>query len=137
MMVLCGLLAGKLSDVFQRRKVFVMLGGGLYALGLWLIAHAPSYQAFVAGIAITGAGHGMYFGTDLALVTGILRSRPLASGKDLGLLNVANTLPQSITPALGALVLARAGGDYSTLFVVAGCAACLSSLAILPVRTVR
>ena len=86
---------------------------------------------------IIGIGHGMYFGTDLALVTGVLRSRPHASGKDLGLLNVANTLPQSFTPALGSLILAASGGDYSALFVVAGCAALLSSLAILPLRTVR
>lgn len=44
---------------------------------------------------IIGIGHGMYFGTDLAQVTGVLRSRPHASGKDLGLLNVANTLRPS------------------------------------------
>lgn len=42
---------------------------------------------------IIGIGHGVYFGTDLAQVTGV--SRPHASGKDLGLLNVANTLRPS------------------------------------------
>jgi hypothetical protein len=88
-------------------------------------------------MAIIGIGHGMYFGTDLALVTGVLRSRPHASGKDLGLLNVANTLPQSFTPALGALILQGSGGNYSLLFVLAGCSALLSSLAILPLRSVR
>lgn len=137
MMVVFGLASGKLSDVTRRRKLFVITGGGLYAVGLWIIAGAHSYEAFVAGMATVGIGHGMYFGTDLALVTGVLRSRPFASGKDLGLLNVANTLPQSITPALGALLLPGAGGDYATLFVLAGCSALLSSLAILPLRSVR
>jgi len=137
LMVVFGLVSGKLSDVMRRRKVFVITGGALYAAGLWLIACVDSYQGFVAGMAVVGIGHGMYFGTDLALVTGVLRSRPFASGKDLGLLNVANTLPQSITPALGALLLPGTGGSYSTLFVLAGCSALLSSLAILPLRSVR
>ncbi len=65
------------------------------------------------------------------------RPRPFASGKDLGLLNVANTLPQSITPMLGLLLLPGAGGDYVLLFVLASCSALLSSLAILPLRSVR
>jgi MFS family permease len=137
LMVVFGLVSGRLSDVTRRRKAFVISGAALYAAGLWLIAGADSYPAFVTGMATVGIGHGMYFGTDLALVTGVLRARPFASGKDLGLLNVANTLPQSFAPALGAALLADGGGNYSTLFVVAGVSALLSSLAILPLRTVR
>lgn len=137
LMVVFSLLSGKLSDHIRRRKVFVIAGGALYGLGLWTIAWAGSYGSFVAGMAIIGIGHGMYFGTDLALVTGVLRSRPHASGKDLGLLNVANTLPQSFTPALGALILLDSGGNYSLLFLIAGCSALVSSLAIVPLRSVR
>jgi MFS family permease len=137
LMVVFGLVSGKLSDLLRRRKAFVFLGGALYGAGLWLIASAGSWSAFVAGMAIIGIGHGMYFGTDLALVTGVLRTRPHASGMDLGFLNVANTLPQSFTPALGSLILQSSGGDYPTLFVVAGFSALLSSLAILPLRSVR
>jgi len=137
LMIAFGLMSGWLSDLVQRRKVFLFAGGVLYALGLWLIANAHGYDAFVAGMATVGAGHGIYFGTDLALVTGVLRSRPNASAKDLGLLNVANTLPQSLTPMLGAWLLPATGGDYATLYVVAGSLALLSSLAILPLRTVR
>jgi MFS family permease len=136
-MVVFGLASGKLSDLFRRRKVFVFMGGAFYGAGLCLIAIADSYGTFLAGMATMGIGHGMYFGTDLALVTGVLRSRPHASGRDLGLLNVANTLPQSFTPALGSLILHGSGGNYPVLFMVAGCAALLSSIAILPLRTVR
>lgn len=137
LMVVFGLLSGKLSDVIRRRKVFVCMGGALYGAGLWLIANASSYDAFIAGMATMGIGHGMYFGTDLALVTDVLRTRPHASGLDLGLLNVANTVPQSFTPALGALILQTTGGSYPMLFLIAGCLAILSSLAILPLRSVR
>jgi MFS family permease len=137
LMIAFGLVSGKLSDITRRRKAFVIAGGALYAAGLWLIGCAESYDGFVAGMALVGVGHGMYFGTDLALVTGVLRARPFASGQDLGLLNVANTLPQSITPALGALLMPGIGGSYATLFVIAGSFAMLSSLAILPLRSVR
>jgi MFS family permease len=137
LLVVVGLASGKLSDLLRRRKVFVFSGGALYGAGLWVIAGAGSFDAFVAGMAVIGIGHGMYFGTDLALVTGVLRSRSHASGKDLGLLNVANTLPQCFAPALGSLLLRGSGSDFSILFVVAGCCALLSSLAILPLRSIR
>ena len=137
MMVLAGLISGKLSDLVQRRKVFVFTGGLFYGAGLCLVALAPNYQSLLIGMAIAGIGHGAYFGTDLALVTGVLRSRPQDSAKDLGLLNVANTLPQSLTPALGSFVLLETGGNYPVLFVLAGISALLSSLAITPLRTVR
>jgi MFS family permease len=136
-MVVFGLISGKLSDLLRRRKIFVIMGGAFYGAGLWLIAVAGSYPVFVAGMAVMGMGHGMYFGTDLALVTGVLRSRPHASGNDLGLLNVANTLPQSFTAALGSLILQSSGGNYQLLFLLAGCSALLSSFAILPLRSVR
>lgn len=135
--VVFSIVSGRVSDLLQRRKPFVFSGGVLYALGLWMIAYATTYDSFVLGMAATGIGHGLYFGTDLALVTGILRSRPENSGKDLGVLNVANTLPQCIAPALGSFMLVSPGGDYKSMFIVAGCAALLSSAAILPLRTVR
>ena len=137
LMVLAGLISGKLSDVMQRRKVFVFAGGLFYAAGLCLVALAPNYQSLLIGMAVAGIGHGAYFGTDLALVTGVLRSRPQDSAKDLGLLNVANTLPQSLTPALGSFVLLQTGGNYPVLFVLAAISALLSSLAITPLRSVR
>jgi MFS family permease len=137
MIVVFSIASGRFSDLLRRRKPFVFTGGVLYALGLWMIANAATYESFVFGMAVTGVGHGLYFGTDLALVTGILRSRRENSGKDLGVLNVANTLPQCIAPALGSFVLVSSGGDYTSMFIVAGCAALLSSAAILPLRSVR
>ena len=129
--------SGVLSDVLRRRKPFVFMGGVLYAFGICMIAFAETYGAFVLGMAIAGLGHGIYFGTDLALVTRILRPSSANFGKDLGLLNVANTLPQCIAPVLGAFVLLRTGGDYTSMFIAAACVALLSSAAILPLRTVR
>lgn len=137
MIILFSVVSGKLSDVLGRRKIFVLCGSVLYAVGLWLIALADSYQAFILGMATTGVGHGIYFGTDLALVTDVLPDRYRNSGKDLGILNIANALPQAIAPALGSLALLVAERSYTMLYAIAGCAALLSALSILPLRRVR
>jgi MFS family permease len=131
------LLCGRMSDVFGRRKIFVMAGGVAYAVGFWLIAIATSHEAFLIGIAVTGAGHGAYFGTDLALATEILRDRQQNSGSDLGILNITNALPQVIAPPLGALVLSWSGGSYGWLYVFAGIFALCGAAALLPLRSVR
>ena len=121
----------------QRRKVFVLVGASIYAVGLWVAAAADGYDAFLVGMALTGVGHGVYFAVDLALVTDVLPDKERHAAKDLGVLNIANALPQSVAPAIAPLILAVGGGDYSSLFVAAGCIALLGSFAILPLKSVR
>ena len=137
MIVLVSLISGKLSDLLQRRKLFAILGGVTYAVGLCFIAAAETYGGFLLGMATTGIGHGIYFAVDLALVTEVLPNRDTDAAKDLGLLNVANALPQAAAPALGPLILLLAGGNYTWLYVVAAGIALLSSVTILPLRSAR
>jgi MFS family permease len=96
-----------LSDALQRRKAFVLCGAIVYALGFCIIALADSYAMFLAGMAATGIGHGLYFAVDLALVTEVLPDRERDAAKDLGILNITNALPQSVAPALAPLILGR------------------------------
>jgi MFS family permease len=138
LVVASSLLCGGLSDLLARRKIFALIGGASYACGLWLVATAGSYESFLVGFALTGLAHGAYFGTDLALVTDILRRRTGNSGRDLGILNITNALPQVLAPPLGALVLgATAGGGYASLYLLAGACALAGTLAIAPLRTIR
>ena len=129
--------AGRLSDFTGKRRILVMSGALLQALGLWLVATADSYSAFLAAVALAGAGHGIYDGIDLALVTELLPDRARSAAKDLGILNITNTLPQVIAPALGPVVLAAAGGNDAVLFAAAGGAALLAGVLLLPLRHVR
>jgi MFS family permease len=131
------ILGGRLSDAIRRRKVFVIVGASVYAAGLWIIAGAGSYPMFLLGMLTTGIGHGIYFAVDLALVTEVLPNRQRDAAKDLGILNIANALPQSLAPALGPAILAVGGGDYTWLFAAAGAVALGGSFAIMPVRSVR
>ena len=137
MVVALSLIGGRLSDALQRRKVFVLCGAVMYALGLWLIALADSYATFLVGMAATGIGHGLYFSVDLALVTEVLPDRERDAAKDLGILNVTNALPQSVAPLLAPAILVLGGGDYAWVFLAAGAIALAGSFAILPLRSVR
>jgi MFS family permease len=137
MVVALSVIGGRLSDALQRRKAFVLGGAIVYALGLWMIALADSYAAFLAGMAATGIGHGLYFAVDLALVTEVLPDRERDAAKDLGILNITNALPQSVAPALAPVILGASSGDYAVLFFTAGAIALAGSFAILPLKSVR
>jgi MFS family permease len=137
MMVVFSLIAGRLSDRTGRRKSIAMAGSALQGLGLWLIAVAHSYPAFLVGVALTGMGHGVYEGVNLALVTEVLPDRDRHAAKDLGLLNITNTLPQVIAPLAAPAILAFSGGDYTLLFLVAGAVPVMGAALLSPLKSVR
>ncbi len=131
------LIAGRLSDRTGRRKPIAMAGSALQGLGLWVIAAAHSYTTLLFGVALAGIGHGVYEGVDLALVTEVLPDRDRHAAKDLGLLNIANTLPQVIAPLAAPALLEVSRGDYTLLFAVAGAVPLLGAALLLPLRKVR
>ncbi len=64
---------------------------------------------------VLGLGYGVYMSVDQALVTQVL---PEAAnrGRDLGLINIANSAPQVLSPAIAAPLVNQAGG-YPTLYL--------------------
>jgi MFS family permease len=137
MMVVWSLIAGRLSDRTGRRKVIAMAGSTLQGLGLWVIAAAHSYTALLFGVALTGMGHGVYEGVDLALVTEVLPDRARHAAKDLGLLNITNALPQVVAPLAAPAILALSRGDYTLLFLVAGAVPLMGAALLAPLKSVR
>jgi MFS family permease len=135
--VIVSLASGRLSDSLGRRKLFVLAGALIYTAGLWTIAGAHSYPLFLAGLAVAAIAHGMYFAVDLALVTDVLPDSERDAAKDLGILNIANALPQVVAPLTGAAILVLAQGNYSTMYAIAGVIALSSAVAILPIKTAR
>jgi len=65
--------------------------------------------------------------------------RPAESAKDLAVINIAQTLPQSLAGFVGGALLAIGGGgnNYTALFIGAGVACALAAAAIAPIRRVR
>jgi MFS family permease len=137
MVVTWSLFAGRLSDRTGRRKPIAMAGSAIQGLGLWLIAASSSYTTFLCGVALTGMGHGVYEGVNLALVTEVLPDRARHAAKDLGLLNITNTLPQVIAPLVAPAILGFSGGDYTLLFLIAGAVPLIGTALLIPIRSVR
>jgi MFS family permease len=137
MMVLWSVFAGRLSDRLKRRKPIAMVGSTLQGIGLWLIAVAPSYSFLLLGIAVAGIGHGVYEGVDLALVTEVLPDRDHHAAKDLGLLNIANALPQVVAPLAAPVILDASHGNYTLLFLVAGAVPVIGAALLVPLKGAR
>uniref|UniRef100_B0T743 Major facilitator superfamily MFS_1 n=1 Tax=Caulobacter sp. (strain K31) TaxID=366602 RepID=B0T743_CAUSK len=134
--ITCAMIGGMLSDRLRRRKLFAA-GAALTLAGAMLVfSMTPAWPVVVVGFLIFGCGAGCYYAVDIALVSQVLPSQKNA-GKDLGVINLANTLPQALAPILALLCLGPLHVNYHALFVVAAGLATAGGLAILPIRGVR
>ncbi|WP_062290254.1 MFS transporter [Demequina phytophila] len=119
-MVVSSPLGGLLSDRTGKRRIFVTAAGIIMVVGLVILAFAPTVGVLIAAQAIIGFGAGSFFSVDLALATQVLPN-PQDTAKDLGVLNMANALPQSIAPAIAPAIIAfgatTALGGYTTWYL--------------------
>ncbi|MFJ4172240.1 MFS transporter [Paenarthrobacter sp. NPDC089714] len=132
-------ISGWASDRFGRRKVFVWTSTALTAAGLVLLAHAGTVEMFYLAEIILGFAYGVYVAIDTALIVDVLPN-PDRPGKDLGVINIANALPQSLAPVVGLWLLhagSTSGGNYTLMLWGAGFAVLLGALVIFPIKSVR
>lgn len=130
---------GWLSDKFHRRKIFVLAASVLFGIGTALLAHAQTVTTFYWVEAIMGLAYGVYVAVDLALVVDVLPD-PEHSGKDLGVFNIANALPQSLAPYIAPFFLAIGSVDktnYPALCYAAGVYAVIGGLLVIPIKKVK
>lgn len=130
---------GWLSDIFHRRKVFVMLASVLFGIGTALLAHTTTVGMFYCVEAIMGLAYGIYVAVDLALVVDVLPN-PDNAGKDLGVFNIANALPQSLAPYIAPFFLAIGSVEntnYPALCYMAGICAIIGGLLVIPIKKVK
>ncbi|NQX26631.1 MFS transporter [Microbacteriaceae bacterium VKM Ac-2854] len=131
--------AGWLSDRIGRRKVFVWSSTALFAIGTFALIFVQDIGAFYILEGLLGIAYGIYVGVDLALVVDVLPN-PDDSGKDLGVFNIANALPQTIAPLIGGILVYVSdptGNNYGLWFTVCAVAAILGAVAIFPIKKVR
>ncbi|QUD88916.1 MFS transporter [Phenylobacterium montanum] len=134
--VIFALIGGLLSDKVRRRKPFVILGALVLAGATASFALAPSWPALMIAYAFHGVGTGVYFAVDIALVTQVLPSARDA-GKDLGIVNLSNTVPQILAPVLAVGLLGAAHADFRTLFLLAAAVCVGGAVMVAPIRSVR
>ena len=138
-LVASGWFAGKISDRTGRRKFLVAGSTLLFGIGIVALAHVGSVGQFYLVEAVMGVAYGIYVGVDLALVVDVLPN-PDDSGKDLGVFNMANALPQTVAPVFGAALLAVSSANnqnYHLLLYTAGIAALIGALVVLPIKKVK
>ena len=117
-----------------------MTGAGGEARDLTLAAGSGVLNVRVGAIirrggAVLGIGNGTYLAVDLALLTQVL-PQAMNRGKDLGVINVANSLPQVLAAPTAFLFVTMLGG-YVSLYVLAAVIGLLGAAAVLMIKGVR
>jgi MFS family permease len=132
--ILTAVSSGAWSDRVGRRKVFVTGSGIVMAVAAVVLAVWPTWTGAIVGAIILGTGFGVYLSVDFALLTEVLPSAR-DRAKDLGVINIANSLPQVLAPALAAPIVKYAGG-YPILYGLAAAVTLLGAVLVRQIRTV-
>lgn len=146
-LVLASLISGPISDRIGRRKPFIIIGGAVIAFGALVAAASPLFGkdagllVLLVGLLGVGFGGGMFIAVDQALCIALLPNKD-ETAKDLGVLNVANALAQSLAPFIAGVIViplgaALFGDGYVTWFIVSAVFAVVGSVLITRIRKVR
>ncbi|MCI3239799.1 MFS transporter [Streptomyces spinosisporus] len=125
---------GAWSDRVGRRKPFVQWSGVLMAAATALLSVWQTWPSAIVAAAVLGVGLGVFMSVDFALMTDVL-PKAMDRGKDLGVINVANALPQVAAPALAAPIVTHLGG-YRVLYLVAAVIGLAGAVLVRRVRGV-
>ncbi len=132
---LASLFAGIWSDACGRRRPFVVAGGVAMVGGALGLASAVEWGLVPVTYVALQMGHSCFVTVDMAAAMEILKGSA-SRGRLLGILNLTNTLPSIVAPALGVALLRQPDG-YVWLFVSAAAFMGAGTLAFLPIRSVR
>jgi MFS family permease len=132
--VLTTVVSGVISDRLGRRKTLVTVSGVISSVPAVMLALWPQWTVAIAAAVILGVGFGMYLSVDNALVTQVL---PAASGrgKDLGVINIANSGPQVLGPVIAGPIVAGLGG-YPVLYLTSAALVLLGAALVWKIRSV-
>ncbi|MFJ3473530.1 MFS transporter [Microbacterium maritypicum] len=128
------IISGPLSDRVGRRKPFVFASSVVTGLALLLPWISPTIEAWMIMSFIAGLGFGMFQAVDTALMSEVLPSAQ-SFAKDLGVVNIAATLPQTLAPGVSGLIVIAFG--FAGLFPVGIVLSVLGAFAVWPIRSTR
>ncbi|MFI6927762.1 MFS transporter [Nonomuraea spiralis] len=127
--------SGLLSDRVGRRKPIVLVGGLIIAASALFPLILPSVAGLMISTVVLTIGFGVFISVDQALVSEVLPSED-DHAKDLGVINIAATLPNTIAPVAAGGIVTIFGG-YAALYPVVAIVAGAGALAVLPIKRVR
>lgn len=127
--------SGFWSDRLGRRKLFVTGAGVIMAAAALIMSVSLTWTTAMVVAFVLGVGFGAYTSVDFALITEVLPEGG-ARGKDMGVLNIASSLPQVIAPVIAAVVVTHVGG-YAGLFAISGVIGLLGAVLVRRIQSVR
>ncbi|WEV46339.1 MFS transporter [Bifidobacterium sp. ESL0690] len=133
--IIAAAVSGPISDYLQRRKVIVSIACVIIALGMLVVWLVPTTTGIYLYAALAGIGNGCYMSVDQALNVDVLPN-PKEAGKDLGILNLSNTVGQAIAPWCTSLFISLSGG-YKGVFPVAIVFLLVGTIFIMMIRKVK
>lgn len=134
-----GPLAGWIGDRLGRRKPLLVASAVLGGVGMVVIAWSTEVLPFLVGVTlVTGVAAGIMMGTYIAFGIAAMRDK-LAAARNLGVINIAITLPFSLIPFVAPLLLSIGGGtaNYVALVLFGGALAVCGALPLLGIRNAR
>jgi MFS family permease len=134
------LVTGPLSDRIGKVRIFVMGASFIIAAALVILAFSRDVGMVTVAAIVMGAGFGSYTAVDLALISRVL-PRPEDRAKDLGVVNIANALPQVLAPVVAGLVvtaLRPVGYDvaYQSLYLAGAALTVLGAVLVMRIKSV-
>jgi MFS family permease len=127
-------IGGVISDRSGRRKRSVTVAAVILSVPGVALALWPSWPCALGSAVVLGLGYGVYMSVDQALVTQVLPAA-VSRGRDLGLINIANSAPQVLSPAIAALLVGHAGG-YAALYLSVSAVSLLGAVFVRKIRSV-
>ncbi|CAH0126692.1 MULTISPECIES: MFS transporter [unclassified Arthrobacter] len=134
MVIVTSVIGGRVSDRMGRRKPLVIISSAVIAAASLILAFAPTWPGALIGASVLGIGFGCYLAVDFALITQVLPTA-LNRGKDLGVINIANSLPQVLAPLIAYPFVALWGG-YVALYVAAAVIGLLGAVFVVKIKGV-
>ena len=127
-------IAGLFSDRSGRRKPYVLLASGVMALAALLLVLWQTWTVALLASPLLGVGFGAYMAVALAMLTQVLPAAE-SRGKDLGVVNIASSLPQVLAPILTGFIILL--GGYPSLFAASAVATLIAGVLVTRVKAVR
>jgi MFS family permease len=139
-LLIFALAIGPLSDRTGRIRVFVVGASLVIAASLVILAFARDTGMVTVAAVVMGAGFGAYTAVDLALISRVL-PRPEDRAKDLGVVNIANALPQVLAPVVAGVVIATLKSQgyataYQVLYLAGAAVTVVGAFLVLKIKSV-
>ncbi len=133
-LLIAGAVCGTASDRSGKRKPFVIGSAVIMATAAVILTVSPTWSMALVAAPLLGFGFGTYWAAAPALLTQVL---PAAAdrAKDLGIINIAYSLPLVVAPLLAGVVLGLMN-SYPALFALAGVVTVGAGVTVTRVRSV-